>query len=166
MQTVNIDTHTKGKNSQAFSYRAVGKIEVVESKNRETGEVSKTPTLISDGMVTDMEAATNHFLSLFADKTPEQQTQELIDAVIREANREARRQASPSTEYEKVDELSPIVEVLVAGGFLELEKVGPWRRLVTQSQSNFQGMPGFETRADAARMTKEYRAAISAGTTF
>lgn len=158
---VTVNTHTKGKNSQPFSYPAVGKIVIVETTDRETKEVTKTPTLVSDGMVTDMEVATNHFLSLHKDKTPEQQTQELIDAIIREANRESRRQASPSTEYEKTDELTPIVELLVSGGYLEADKVGPWRRLVTQSATSFE-VP----RLQIASKTKEYRAAKDAGVVF
>ena len=161
MELVKVSTHTKGKNSQPFDYMAVGEIKVIETTDRETKEVTKTPTLVSDGLFKDTDEIVNHFYSLFADKTPEEQAQAFRDAIAREANRESRRQASPSTEYEKVDELTPIVEVLVSGGYLELDKVGPWRRLVTQSSTSFE-LP----RVDVAKKTKEYRAAVAGGASF
>lgn len=178
MQKVTVNTHTKGKNSQPFSYEAVGKFVTQEVKDRETKEVKQVVTLVSDGIVTDYDEAVNYLRDLHLAEAQETfkgeedeakregliegfLNQAIIDALVSAGNREARRQASPTAEYDKVDELSPIVDKLVEGGFLQAENVKNWRTAVAYAAKGFDW-----TKLVAASNMKEYKAAVKAGVTF
>ena len=176
MKTVIARARTRGKSPVEFVYQAVGKLipRTVKGKDgedlkREDGSIIYVDDVDVTGLVYDeagdvRESALDECLSLFGGNLGK-----LLEYGFAGRNEEARRAAAPVTETVTEDELTPIVDILVAAGILSrsrvvegktepLDEVRNWRRAVSTGAKQIE-MSLF----DYAMLTKEVKAARKAG---
>lgn len=104
--------------------------------------------LNTSGVTTELQDV----VDLYGANGIENPLQAIIDDSLFGFNIRQRKAASPTTEVDKDDELTPIINDMVAAGILSKDNVGTWRRSVTTSANLME-----VDKLSVAEMSKEVK---------
>lgn len=154
---------TKGKTPQNFTYQAVGTL--TERTIEGNPEKGVPDSVVDDASVDSLaDADFDEIAALFGEFTSENcnLSQTVNKALAAQFNILSRRKASPVAEVaDREDELTPIINALVAAGIVKAEDVGTLRRTVTMTAGLNE-----VSRLEALESSKFYRQAVKAGVKF
>lgn len=107
----------------------------------------------ASGLTSDVQEAIDFLGTLSSEQRGgKEPLQFMIDGSLNYANIMARKAASPVTEVQTEDELTPIIAEMVQHGILNEDSIPVWRRNVTSGAKLVE-----MERSDYVKMTKEYK---------